>query len=191
MRYSFALTVLAAIGAQAAPQASYSVQPISQISDGQIQAPPATPVVPGGMFISRPYDNTVTNESAVSTPAATVTPSVTASVVVPSEGAPVTGSTAVVVVPSEAPSAPVGAPSAPAGNSSAPVDVVTSVVPTASPSNGTVSTGSPSSTSAEETSTPSSSSAPPADSPPAASGAATGNMVSFGGLALAIAAALA
>lgn len=49
MRYSLTLAVLAAIGVQAVPQASYSVvQPISQISDGQIQAPPATsvPAVP-------------------------------------------------------------------------------------------------------------------------------------------------
>lgn len=39
MRTTFAFAVLAAIGAQAVPQ---GVQPISQISDGQIQAPPAT-----------------------------------------------------------------------------------------------------------------------------------------------------
>ena len=46
MRYTLSLAILAAIGAQALPQETVSVQPITQISDGQIQAPPATSVVP-------------------------------------------------------------------------------------------------------------------------------------------------
>lgn len=41
MRYSIAVVALAGLAA-ALPQESYSVQPITQISDGQIQAPPAS-----------------------------------------------------------------------------------------------------------------------------------------------------
>lgn len=66
MRYSLALLAVA-IGVQAAPQASsYSVQPITQISDGQIQAPPATetPAVPSGTEVGK---STVTLLSYLST----------------------------------------------------------------------------------------------------------------------------
>lgn len=46
MRFSIASVAILAGVVAAVPQ--YGVQPISQISDGQIQAPPATSVVPGG-----------------------------------------------------------------------------------------------------------------------------------------------
>ncbi|RMZ66617.1 hypothetical protein GMOD_00001970 [Pyrenophora seminiperda CCB06] len=47
MRFSIASVAILAGAVAAVPQ--YGVQPISQISDGQIQAPPAsTAVVPGG-----------------------------------------------------------------------------------------------------------------------------------------------
>lgn len=43
MRSAFAIVALAAVASYALPQESVTaVQPISQISDGQIQAPPAT-----------------------------------------------------------------------------------------------------------------------------------------------------
>ncbi|KAF2253434.1 hypothetical protein BU26DRAFT_515791 [Trematosphaeria pertusa] len=145
MRFTISLAVLAAIGAQAAPQ----VNPITQISDGQIQAPSATSEVP--------------------TPTATVVPSVTE--VVPTE-TPVPS-----VAPSETPVVPV--PSAPAANTTIPV-VVTTQVPSFANSTVPV-TSTPAGTSGAGGSPSASGTAPPAET-----GAATANMVSLGGLALAV-----
>jgi hypothetical protein len=186
MRYSFTIAALAAVGA-AVPQ--YSVQPISQISDGQIQAPPATsivvPAVPSGPAVSTPVAPGVTVTAIVPSG-----PGETATVIVPSYGAstPVasTGGPAVPIssppaVPSEVPSAPatvpVVVPSAPAGNASVPVVSSTggAVYPNSTIS---VTTGAPSATSGGAGSSPSA---------PAASGAAAANMASFGGLLLAVA----
>jgi cytoskeletal protein RodZ len=165
MRFSVAFLAVAAIGARAAPQ-DYSVQPISQISDGQIQAPPAS--APPASSATPPVVSVT--ESA---PLYTATEIASITVVVPSvTGAP--------VVPS--PSAPVVvAPSAPAVNSSV-------VAAPSTPANGTVSTGAPTAPSssaaeASETGTPSGSS----PGAPEATGGAVVNMISISGLALAVA----
>jgi hypothetical protein len=186
MRYSFTIAALAAVGA-AVPQ--YSVQPISQISDGQIQAPPATsvdvPVVPSGPAVSTPVAPGVTVTAVVpSGPGETATvivPSYGASTPVASTGAPAVPISSAPAVPSEVPSAPatvpVVVPSAPAGNASVPVVSSTggAVYPNSTIS---VTTGAPSATSGGAGSSPSA---------PAASGAAAANMASFGGLLLAVA----
>jgi hypothetical protein len=186
MRYSFTIAALAAVGA-AVPQ--YSVQPISQISDGQIQAPPATsvvvPAVPSGPAVSTPVAPGVTVTAIVpSGPGETVTvivPSYGASTPVASTGGPAVPISSPPAVPSEVPSAPatvpVVVPSAPAGNASVPVVSSTggAVYPNSTIS---VTTGAPSATSGGAGSSPSA---------PAAGGAAAANMVSFGGLLLAVA----
>jgi hypothetical protein len=162
MRYSFAL--LAGVVA-AVPQ--LSVQPISQISDGQIQAPPATVVPP----VSKP------------------TP------VVPSVSAPVV-----------APSVPV---SAPAGKSTLYIShrvshmlthsSVTPAVPTATPVvpsapvvpvPGGNSTAPASGTGSSASKSPSSPTASSSTGTPESTGAAGVYQVSFGGLVLAIGAAV-
>ena len=69
MRFTISLAALA-IGAVAIPQGDY--QPISQISDGQIQAPPATevPVASSAPAASVPAASTpAASAPAVSTPA--------------------------------------------------------------------------------------------------------------------------
>ncbi|KAL1603819.1 hypothetical protein SLS60_005410 [Paraconiothyrium brasiliense] len=166
MRFSTsAIFAAVAIGAQALPQES--VQPITQISDGQIQAPPATASAPVASAPAGSYE-------VPSAPAATeVLPSVTPvplPSVVPSSGA--------VVIPSSGYNTPV-APSVPAGTgaSSAPYPISSGAVYT----NGTVApTGSASASSsspAGETTTGS----PQPTSGPGNSGAATA-FVSMGAL---------
>jgi hypothetical protein len=157
MRYAFAITALAAIGAQALPQeSSYdAVQPITQISDGQIQAPPAT-------YVPMPVP------SAPSVPSVPEVPEVPeATEVVPTPEVPVV----VVPSPTEAPTVPVVVP--PVGDNS--TAIVTTV-----PSNSTITTGSPtgSPTSPEESSP---------TGAPEETGAAAASFVSFGGVALAVA----
>lgn len=174
MRYSFSLAVLAAIGAQAMPQES--VQPITQISDGQIQAPPATSV-PAVPSVSVP----VVPSEAPSAPGSVSVPvevsSVIASItgVVPSSGVPVPTEVTSVTVPVVVP-----IPTGPAGNSTG--------VPTepSAPANGTVSTGAPSSTGGGESGSPTESGDVPSDT----GSAAMANMVSVGGLVFAVAGAL-
>lgn len=66
MRFSIASVAILAGVVAAVPQ--YGVQPISQISDGQIQAPPATSVVPGGPEV--PASTPAASVPAASVPAA-------------------------------------------------------------------------------------------------------------------------
>ena len=114
MRFSLPIVALAAIGAQAIPQ---SVQPISQISDGQIQAPPATATGPAG---------------SPSAPAPVVPNPTTAAPVAPTT-APTLGAPIPTTTATTGPAAPL-IPSVGTGSSAA-------------PTNGTVSTGSPNPTS--------------------------------------------
>jgi len=97
MRSSFAVLALTAFGAYARPQESVTgVQPITQISDGQIQAPPAT---------APPASYGTPSVIETATPSLTdieITPTVTEAPVeptVPVESPPVDNSSVVVVVP--------------------------------------------------------------------------------------------
>ncbi|KAF1942592.1 hypothetical protein EJ02DRAFT_162711 [Clathrospora elynae] len=161
MRFSIVSVAIMASVAVASPQ--YSIQPISQISDGQIQAPPATAV-----------------------PAPSEVPSVVPS---PSASAP-EASAPEATAPAATPT-----PVAPTATPVAPVPtMMTPIVPgfnsTSPSSTGAVSVSmspSESAGSSESATTPASGSATSSGSVPEASvGAATGNMVSFGGLVLAI-----
>ncbi|KAF2035696.1 hypothetical protein EK21DRAFT_84121 [Setomelanomma holmii] len=153
MRYSFAL--LAGVAA-AVPQ--YSVNPISQISDGQIQAPPATSVV------------VVPSPAPVKVSSVYVAPSVS----VPAVSLPsVISSVPVVIVPSATPVAP--------------TSIVTPIVSV--PGNTTV----PLSTGASASRSPSgpkASSTATGTGVPQSTGAAGANLVSLGGLVLAVGAAV-
>jgi len=69
MRFSIVSVAMLAGAVAAVPQ--YGVQPISQISDGQIQAPPATTaVVPGGPEV--PASTPAASAPPASAPAASV-----------------------------------------------------------------------------------------------------------------------
>ena len=57
MRFTIASVAIMAGAVAAVPQ--YSVQPISQISDGQIQAPPATSAVGSAVPLPSPSDVSV------------------------------------------------------------------------------------------------------------------------------------
>ena len=147
----FAAIIFAGLAA-AAPQASVVPQPISQISDGQIQAPPAT---------------------SAAVPAPEV-PSYSATVIasVPVESAP-----------------PVVAPSAPVATATpvAPVPtLVTPIVPGVN-STGALSTGA---TPAASTSGAAGSATTSSTIPEQSQAAAAGNAISFGGLVVAMAAAV-
>ncbi|KAH7124076.1 hypothetical protein B0J11DRAFT_530624 [Dendryphion nanum] len=159
MRYTIALAAFAAIGVQAIPHESHShsVQPISQISDGQIQAPPATSLPSYGASSAPVASPSVTGGPA-STPAkSTGVYSTSAPPAVPSVVVPPAGNTTIPIVPGVSTS---GAPSYP---------------------NSTVPTGVRPSTSLGGSGTPTPS------RPAQQTGAASVNMISFGGLALAVA----
>jgi hypothetical protein len=171
MRYSFA--IFAAVAA-AAPQ----VQPISQISDGQIQAPPATPapgysvtqsaIVPGVTPISNPV-------LSASVPAVTPPGKPSSHPLV--EKTSNTNSTPAPVVPSgNTPVAPVPTLSAPI------VPGVNSTVPSG--------TGIASKASSALASATSGAASASGSSPAQATGAAGSNFVSFGGLMVAVGAAM-
>lgn len=170
MRYSFA--IFAAVAA-AAPQ----VQPISQISDGQIQAPPATPapgysvtqsaIIPGVTPISNPV-------LSASVPA--VTPPGKPSSHLPPLQTSIANSTPAPVVPSNTPVAPVPTMVSPI------VPGVNSTVPTG--------TGIASKASSALASATSGAASASGSSPAQATGAAGSNFVSFGGLMVAVGAAM-
>jgi len=106
MRSSISLAVLAAVATPALSVTTY--QPVSQISDGQIQAPPAT--------------------SAASSASSAVTVVPTSAVAASSNSIPIVSPSVVSSVASIAPvvsSAPVVAPSYPTGNTSVPVTIPT------------------------------------------------------------------
>ncbi|KAF1975310.1 hypothetical protein BU23DRAFT_552702 [Bimuria novae-zelandiae CBS 107.79] len=180
MRFSTSAVLAAvAIGVQALPQEYSAVQPITQISDGQIQAPPATAPVSSGYAVPTP-----------SAPAASEVPSVTP-VPLPSEVPSVTpvplpsvvpSSAAPVPVPSsgyETPVVPVPsvpAPSVPAGTGSAPPYPIPSSAPVYGNSTVPAPTGGSTHTSAEA---PSSATSGASEQPTEAPGSAAANAISF------------
>jgi len=70
MRFSIASVAIMAGAVAAVPQ--YEVQPISQISDGQIQAPPATSMIPA---VPMPSGSMVSEIPAVPMPSGSMVPS--------------------------------------------------------------------------------------------------------------------
>ncbi|CAI9629330.1 hypothetical protein GT037_007085 [Alternaria burnsii] len=169
MRFTIASVAIMAGAVAAVPQ--YSVQPISQISDGQIQAPPATSAVGSAVPLPSPSDVSVPAgvTSALSSAAdmtSTLAVTETASV------------TSVVVVPTATPVAPSGS-------------MVTPIVGGNSTASATGSAAVSSTASSEESATSGvAGSSTESASAPESTGAAAGNMVSFGGLVFAIGAAV-
>jgi len=169
MRFTIASVAIMAGAVAAVPQ--YSVQPISQISDGQIQAPPATSAVGSAVPLPSPSDVSVPAgvTSALSSAAdmtSTLAVTETASV------------TSVVVVPTATPVGPSGS-------------MVTPIVGGNSTASATGSAAVSSTASSEESATSGvAGSSTESASAPESTGAAAGNMVSFGGLVFAIGAAV-
>merc|ERR1712137_1483641 len=159
MRFTIASVAIMAGAVAAVPQ--YSVQPISQISDGQIQAPPATSAV--GSAVPLPSPSALSSAADMtSTLAVTETASVTS----------------VVVVPTATPVGPSGS-------------MVTPIVGGNSTASATGSAAVSSTASSEESATSGvAGSSTESASAPESTGAAAGNMVSFGGLVFAIGAAV-
>ncbi|KAL7771307.1 hypothetical protein CFE70_001250 [Pyrenophora teres f. teres 0-1] len=173
MRYSTAAVALLAGAVMAVPQyGDNKPLPISQIGDGQIQAPPAStvaPIMPTATSVgSAPGVPAAT--TGVSTSAVTLTATLT--------------STNIMVVPTATPVAPVST-------------MVTPIVGSNStmPAAGTGASSSPASTGSAAASSSAATSRGSASgtrtgSAPESTGAAAGNMVSFGGLVFAIGAAI-
>ncbi|KAH6878946.1 hypothetical protein J4E91_002711 [Alternaria rosae] len=168
MRFSIASVAVMAGAVAAVPQ--YSVQPISQISDGQIQAPPATSMIPA---VPMPSASMVSEIPAVPMPSGSMVSGDMTSTVAVTETASVTS---VVVVPTATPVVPGASMSVPMGSNT-----------TMATGTGSMTASTPAS---EETSSGVAGSATESGDIPESTGAAAGNMVSFGGLVLAIGAAI-
>ena len=187
MRFTIASVAIMAGAVAAVPQ--YSVQPISQISDGQIQAPPATSAVGSAVPLPSPTDVSV--PAGVTTALSSAVGDITStgkssshSVVYQHETnnttvAATESVTSVVVVPTATPIAPSGS-------------LVTPIVGGNSTASATGSAAVSASTSSSEESATSGAGSSSTESPsaPESTGAAAGNMVSFGGLVFAIGAAV-
>ncbi|KAF2270557.1 hypothetical protein CC78DRAFT_135316 [Lojkania enalia] len=119
MRTSFAFAVLAAASANAIPQ--QSVQPITQISDGQIQAPPATapPAVPTTEVLSPPAETSEVVPVTSTTGLPIIPPVIngTTTVIATGSGVPSSTNSSVILSGTSAtPSATTGAAGAPSSS---------------------------------------------------------------------------